>query len=133
MPPTNNRKRQKVFRRFGFALSNFWTTMYYTGTKLGKKPPKTFCRTQSKNFHAKVWKVSLEYTTTWKIKSSTSSLNLCVPNSPKLQCWNRPRWSRNPVWLMEYTKMVQLENVKRYQPVKNACAVTKFRQLRHFI
>ena len=26
-----------------------------------------------------------------------------------------------------------LKNVKRYQPVKNACAVTKFRQLRHFI
>ena len=26
-----------------------------------------------------------------------------------------------------------VKNVKRYQPVKNACAVTKFRQLRHFI
>ena len=35
---------------------------------------------QSKNFHVKVWKVSLENTTTWKIKSSTSSLNLCTPN-----------------------------------------------------
>ena len=34
---------------------------------------------QSKNFHAKVWKVSLENTTTWKIKSSTSSLDLCAP------------------------------------------------------
>ena len=34
---------------------------------------------------------------------------------------------------MEYTKMVQLKNVKRCQPVKNACAVMKFRQLRHFI
>ena len=30
-------------------------------------------------------------------------------------------------------RMVQLKNVKRFQPVKNACAVTKFRQLRHFI
>ena len=29
---------------------------------------------QSKNFHAKVWKVSLENTTTWKITSSTSSV-----------------------------------------------------------
>ena len=26
-----------------------------------------------------------------------------------------------------------VKNVKIYQPVKNACAVTKFRQLRHFI
>ena len=26
-----------------------------------------------------------------------------------------------------------MKNMKRYQPVKNACAVTKFRQLRHFI
>ena len=42
--------------------------------------PKTFCGTQSKNFHANVWKVSLKNTTTWKIKSSTSSLYLCTPN-----------------------------------------------------
>ena len=34
---------------------------------------------QSKNFHAKVWKVSLENTAAWKIKSSTSSLDLCAP------------------------------------------------------
>ena len=34
---------------------------------------------QRKNFHARVWKVSLENTTTWKIKSLTSSLGLCVP------------------------------------------------------
>ena len=81
--------------------------MHYTRTKLGKiKTPKTFCGTQSKNFHAKVWKVSLENTTTWKIKSSTSSV--CQSNSPKLQCWKRARWSRNPVWPMEYTTMVQL-------------------------
>ena len=26
-----------------------------------------------------------------------------------------------------------VKNVKRYQPVKNVCAVTKFRQLMHFI
>ena len=26
-----------------------------------------------------------------------------------------------------------VKNVKRYQPVKNACAVMKFRQLMHFI
>ena len=35
---------------------------------------------QSKNLHAKVWKVSLRNTTTWKIKSSTSTLDLCAPN-----------------------------------------------------
>ena len=34
---------------------------------------------QSKNFNAKIWKVSLENTTTWKIKPSTSSLDLCAP------------------------------------------------------
>ena len=32
---------------------------------------------QRKNFYTKVWKVSLENTTTRKIKSSASSLNLC--------------------------------------------------------
>ena len=90
---------------------------------------------QSKNFHAKVWKVSLENITTWKIKSSTSSLDLCAPT--KLA----------QITVLEATKMKQkssvtdgvhqngatVKNVKRYQPVKNACAVTKFRQLRHFI
>ena len=34
--------------------------------------------------------------------------------------WSTPEWCN-------------CENMKRYQPVKNACAVTKFRQLRHFI
>ena len=90
---------------------------------------------QSKNFQAKVWKVSLENTAAWKIKSSTSSLDLCVPT--KLA----------QITVLEASKMKQkssvtdgvhqngatVKNVKRYQPVKNACAVTKFRQLRHFI
>ena len=54
--------------------------MYYARTKLGKiEALKTFCRTQSKNLYAKVWKVSLENTITWELKSSTSSLDLCVP------------------------------------------------------
>ena len=35
---------------------------------------------QSKNFHAKVWKVSLKNTTTWKVKSLASSLNLYASN-----------------------------------------------------
>ena len=90
---------------------------------------------QSKNFHAKVWKVSLENTTRWKIKSSTSSLDQHVPT--KLA----------QITVLEATKMKQkssitdgvhkngptVKNVKRCQPVKNACAVMKFRQLRHFI
>ena len=85
---------------------------------------------QSKNFHAKVWKVSLENTTTWKIKSSTSSLDLCAPT--KLA----------QITVLEATKMKQkssmtdgvhkngatVKNVKRCQPVKNACAVSKFQQ-----
>ena len=90
---------------------------------------------QSKNLHAKVWKVSLGNTTTWKIKSSTSSLDLCA--STKLA----------QITVLEATKMKQkssmvngvhkngaaVKNVKRCQPVKNASAVTKLRQLRHFI
>ena len=53
--------------------------MYYTRAKLGKiKTPKTFYGTQSKNFHAKVWKFSLVTTTIWKIKCSTSSMDLCA-------------------------------------------------------
>ena len=136
MPPANNRKRQKVFRRLGFALTNFWKTMYYTRTKLGKiYTQETFCEMQSKNFHAKVWKVSLENTTIWKMKSSPSSLDLCVPS--KLA----------QITVLEATKIKQkssmtngvckngaaLKNMKRCLPVKNACAVTKFRQLQHFI
>ena len=89
---------------------------------------------QSKNFHAKVWKVSLE-NTTWKIKSSTSSLNLCAPN--KLA----------QITVLQATKVKQkssmtngvnkddatVKNVKRCQPVKNACAAITFQQLRHLI
>ena len=110
--------------------------MYYMRTKLGKiETPKTFCGTQSKNFYAKVWKVSLENTTTWKIKSSTFNLDLCV------------RTKLAQITVLEVNKMKQkssvtdgvrqngatVKNVKRKQPFKNACAVTKFRQLRHFI
>ena len=90
---------------------------------------------QSKNFHAKVWKVSLENTATWKIKPSTSSLDLCAP--AKLP----------QITVLEASKMKQkssmtdgvhqngatVKNVKRYQQVKKACAVRKFRQLMHFI
>ena len=32
-----------------------------------------------------------------------------------------------------HQNVAPVKNVKRYQPVKNACAVTKFRQLIHFI
>ena len=92
---------------------------------------------QSKNFHAKVWKVSLGNTITWKIKWSTSSFGpvLCAPTTLA------------QITALEVTKMKQkssmtdgvhqngapVKNVKRYQPVKNACAATKFRQLMHFI
>ena len=44
------------------------------------KPFKTLCGTQNKNFYTKTWKVSLENTATWKIKSSASSLNLHESN-----------------------------------------------------
>ena len=84
---------------------------------------------QSKNFYARVWKVSLVNTARWKIKSLTSSLDLCVPT--KLA----------QITVLEVSKMKQkssmidevhqngatVENVKRYRPVKNVCAITKFR------
>ena len=124
MSPANNRKRQKVFMHLGFALTNFSTTVYTTREQ-----------NQEKNFNAKVWNVSLENTTIWKIKSSTSSLDLCAPT--KLA----------QITVLEASKMKQKSSmtdgvhqngatvkiVKRYQPVKNACAITKFRQLSHFI
>ena len=65
--PRENRKRQKL----------------YTAREQNKekyKSFKTLCGTQTKNFHTKVRKVSLENTTTWKIKSSGSSWNLCASN-----------------------------------------------------
>ena len=68
-------------------------------------------------------------------KILNSNLDLCVPT--KL----------NQITVLEASKMKQkssvtdrvhqngatVKNVKRYQPVRNACAVTKFRQLMHFI
>ena len=83
---------------------------------------------QSKNFHAKVWKVSLENTTTWKIKSSTSSLDLCAPT----------KFAQIAVLVVSKMKQKSSmtdgvhqngatgKNMNRYQPVKNVC-VTKFR------
>ena len=87
-----------------------------------KYKPRTLCGTQSKNFHARVRKVSLKNTATRKIKSLTSSLDLCVPT--KLA----------QITVLEASKMKQkssmtdrvhqnratVKNVKRYQPVKNA-------------
>ena len=83
---------------------------------------------QSKNFHATVWKVSLENTATWKIKSLTSSLDLCAPT----------KFAQIAVLVVSKMKQKSSmtdgvhengatgENVKRYQCVKNAC-VMKFR------
>ena len=69
------------------------------------------------------------------MKSSTYSLELCAPT--KLA----------QITVLEASKMkhkssmtdgvhqngATVKNVERYQPDKNACAVTKFRQLRYFI
>ena len=78
---------------------------------------------QSKNFHAKFPKVSLENTTTRKIKSSTSSLDLCAPT----------KFAQTAVLVASKMKQKSSmtdglhqndatgKNVKRYQPVKNAC------------
>ena len=78
---------------------------------------------QSKNFHAKVWKVSLENITTWKIKSSTSSLDLCAPT----------KFAQIAVLVVSKMKQKSSmtdgvhqngatgKNMNRYQPVKNVC------------
>ena len=90
---------------------------------------------QSKNFNAKVWKVSLQNTTTWKIKPSTSSLDLCA--AAKLAQITVLEASKEKLKSSMINGVHQngatVKNVKRYQPVKNVCAVTKFRNLRHFI
>ena len=90
---------------------------------------------QSKNFHAKVWKVSLDNTTAWKIKSSTSSLDLCAPTKlariTVLKASKMKQKSSMTDGVHQNGATVKI--VKRHQPVKNACAVAKFRQLRHFI
>ena len=54
MPPANNTKRQKVFRRFWFALTNFGTTMYYMRTKSGKNKPKNFLQNAGQEF---LWRI----------------------------------------------------------------------------
>ena len=88
---------------------------------------------QSKNFHAKVWKVSLENATTWKIKSSTSSLNLCAPNKLAQITVLEATKQKSSITNGAHKIGKTIKNVKRWQPVTNARAVTKFRQLRHFI
>ena len=94
-------------------------TLYYTRTKLGKINPENFLQNAGKF----LWS-----TTTWKIKSSTSSLDLCVPT----------KFAQIAVLVGSKTKQkcsmtdgvhqngATGKNMKRYQPVKNAC-VTKFR------
>ena len=89
----------------------------------------------NQEFQCQSLEIPWENTTIWKIKPCTSSLDLCVP--AKLV----------QITVLEASMMKQkssmtdgvhqngatVKNVKRYQPVKNAFAVTKFRQLRHFI
>ena len=66
-----------------------------------------FCRMQSKNFKAKVWKVSLGNTTTWKIKSLAFSLKIHVGNPLQIQhdrlstreCCNCEKYEKMPTGL----------------------------------
>ena len=100
-----NRKRQKVYTRLGLlyrssrpdvfckkdVLRNFGKftgkhlcqNLYFNqvaGLTCNFIKIETLTQVFSCEFSAKVWKVSVEYTITWKIKSSTSSLNLCATN-----------------------------------------------------
>ena len=90
---------------------------------------------QSKNFHAKVWRVSLDNNTAWKIKSSTSSLDLCVPTKlariTVLKASKMKQKSSMTDGVHQNGATVKI--LKRYQPVKNTCAAIKLRQLWHFI
>ena len=87
MPREN--KRQKLYKRLGNVLIKLIIELYTTQeqNKENYKPCKTLCGTKSKNFYIRVWKVSLENTTTWKIKSTAFSLNLCASNK-LAQIWN---------------------------------------------
>ena len=69
----------------------FNQTLNYYENKIRKKLNlKTFCRMESKNFQAKVWKVSLENTAIWKILAF--SLNLCAPNKLAQISVGNPSW-----------------------------------------
>ena len=78
---------------------------------------------QSKNFHARVWKVSLKNTTTWKIKSSTLSLDLCAPTKlAQISVGSEQDKHKPSMTDGVHQNGATVKNVKRYQPVKNACA-----------
>ena len=98
-------------------------------TKLGKINPKNFLRNAKQEFPCQIWKVSPENTTTWKIKSSTSSLDLCAPTKfPQIAVLVASKMKqKSSMSDGVHQNGATGKNVKRYQPVKNACAVTKFR------
>ena len=102
--------------------------MYYTRTKLGKINPENLLRNAKQEFPCQSLKSFSENIATWKIKSSTSSVDLCAPT----------KFAQIAVLVASKMKQKSSmtdgvhqhgatgENVKRYQPVKNA-RVAKFR------
>ena len=117
MLPENNRKKTK-------SISASWVCFMWFLNNYALHENKIRKNINAKqNFHAEVWKVSLENTTTWKIKSSTSSLDLCAPTKlAQLEVG---------ITVLEATKMMPkssmtdgvhkngrtVKNLKRCQPV----------------
>ena len=110
--------------------------MCYTRTKLEKYKPEHFLQNARQEFSSQsLESFSGEYYNMENKILDFQCLNLCASN--KLA----------QITVLEATKMKQkssmtdgvhknvatVKNVKRCQPVKNACTVTKFRQIRHFI
>ena len=133
MPPTNNRKRQKAFRCLGFALSNFWTTMYYMRTKLGKITPKNFLWNAKQEFLCQSLESFSEeyYNIDNKILDfqfgplcASQICSNCSVGSDQDEAEIQYDWWSTPEWY-NWEKCEKIS-------VKNAC-ITKFSWLRHFI
>ena len=76
---------------------------------------------QSKNFQTKVWKVSLENTTTWKVKSLLAfKLNLFAPNS-LAQIRVQEIHYGSSMTDSVYKNGATVKNVKRHQPAYLEC------------
>ena len=65
------------------------------------------------------------------MKSLTSSLELCAPTKLAQTIVSEVSKMKQKSSMTDgvHQNDATVKNVKRYQPVKNACAVTKFRQL----
>ena len=103
--------------------------MYYTKTKLGKINPGNFLGNAKQESPCQsLERFSGEYYNKENkiLDASTKLVQLTVLEATKMK-------QKSNMTDGVQKDGVTVKNVNRCQPVKGACAVTKFRQLRHFI